>query len=128
MKVTGFDKAICKAVGADIEKALNSVAVKYGINIKRGNGKFSGNTLDLKIHCACVKGGKVMSKEASDFKTMASLYGLKPSDLGRSFTIGSGTFKITGLNTKAHKYPINASKNGSGYKFPASSVKLLLDK
>jgi len=129
-KVKQFDKATCREVGDAIEQALKSVAVKYGINIRKGNGRFSPDTLDLKIHCARVQGGKVLSKEASDFKRLASLYGLKPSDLGRTFTAGNGTYKITGLNTKAHKYPINATKvtTGAGFKFPEKRVKLLLDK
>jgi len=130
MKIKQFDKLNCGAVSSDIEKALKSVAIKYGINIRTGNGKFTKDTFDLKLNIARVVSGKVISKEVNDFKKLASIYGLKASDLGRTFSTAGREFRITGLNTKAHKYPIMAEciKSGGSYKFPVKNVKLLLDK
>ena len=130
MKVKEFNKVTCREVSKEIETALKKVATKYGIDIKTGNGRFSSDTFDLKIKCARIVGGKTLTKEVRDFKLYARSVGLKATDLHRVFCSGSKTFKITGYNTKAHKFPIMGIdiKTGRGYKFPADHVRLLLDK
>lgn len=78
--------------------------------------------------------GSVETTEARNFRKHAVRYGLNPDDLGKTFTHKNhrkGTtdkYKITGLNTRAPKYPISATceSTGESYKFPPDLVKRAL--
>ncbi len=68
-----------------------------------------------------------MDTIGEDFKRLATHYGLKPSDLGKTFTQRRSIFKVIGLVASRPKYPILVeNQKGKRYKFPASKVKMLL--
>lgn len=131
-KIKQFDKQETRRIGSAIEDALQKVANQFGVCIKRGNGRFSSNNLTLKIEVSLLNAnGEVKSRESETFKLYAKVYGLEPTDLGRTFTAWSGkTFEITGLSARSHKYPVFAKNvlTGKGFKFPAEEVKVLLAK
>ena len=130
MKIKKFDKPACKLLAGEIQFTLMKLGKKYGVEIMTGNGTYTSDTYTLKLNVSRISNGKVLSKEANDFKRYAAMHGLKAADLGRTFSSGGRTFKITGFNTKAHKYPIMGEcvKSKTGFKFPVDHVKLLLDK
>jgi hypothetical protein len=68
-----------------------------------------------------------MDTAGEDFKRHASRYGLKPTDLGRTFRQRRSVFTIIGLVPSRPKYPITVeNQNGKRYKFPAAKVVALL--
>ena len=114
-----------------IEATLNDGtldSIQEGLQVDLGNARYtSGDIFPITFKfevSATNEDGTVETKEASDFKKLASIYGLSPDDLGREFTTYDGkTFKITGLKTTRRKYPISATMNGKSYKFPAEQIK-----
>jgi len=112
-----------------LQAALDTVAAELGYQIQVGNASFSGSQCTFKVECAVVgEDGMAQTREATDFKARAALYGLSPDDLGKVFTNGGERFRVTGLKPKSRKYPIVAVrvKDDKGYKFPADMVKLAL--
>ena len=126
-KIQHFDRATCNAVREAVEKALRPVAEEFGLTLTMRGGSFMATNYSPKIEFAVQgEGGIVMGKEAESFKVNAFIYGLAPTDLGKSFTYGGQSYTITGLGKG--KSPILAKRvtNGKTYKFPPDVVKALL--
>jgi hypothetical protein len=123
-----IDRKFLKALKADAEHALASVATKYGVHISYKGGSFAldgGNaTVKFEIVAPDAVTGKVVSMDAQGFAKNAVKYGLHPDDLGKEFTSRGHTYMITGLKTSRPKFPISASRvtDGKGFKFPADLV------
>ena len=127
--MTEIDRPFLDKARTHIDKALAAVGKELGVNIKTGNCRYSSSTFTFKLEGIDLgEDGKAVSKGASDFVMLATSFGLKPEDLGKEFVSRGETFKITGLNLKAKKYPIQAEmlSNGKNYKFPADTVCRLL--
>lgn len=75
------------------------------------------------------EGGIVLSPEAEAFKVLAPTEGLKSDHLGQTFSTHGETYKVTGLNSRATKMPIQADRvsDGARFKFPVSMVKSAFD-
>lgn len=131
-KIKQFDKQEVRRIRVAIEDALEKVGNQYGVQIKGGSGSFSSNNLTLKLEASIVgENGEVKSKESETFKLYAKMYGLDPTDLGKTFTTFSNkTFEITGLMTRSRKYPIIVKDviTGKGFKFAVLEVKSLLER
>ena len=128
--MTEIDRPFLNKAREHIDKALAAVGEELGVNLQLGNCRYTpGESFTFKLEgLALGEDGKAVSKEASDFVMLATSFGLKPEDLGKEFVSRGETFKITGLNLKAKKYPIQAEmlSNGKSYKFPADTVCRLL--
>ena len=70
--------------------------------------------------------GTTVTKEVAAFKSLATLYGFKPEDLGRTFTVRGKSYILTGIDRKSYKFPILVSCNGKMFKFPLDTVQLAL--
>lgn len=124
-----FNKSNLDKIGKDVEKALESVATKYGISIKKGSGSYSDNNFTLKIEMATLsESGEVQSKEMSNFKSYAKVLGMSEKDLGKEFKVNGKTFVLSGYLPRSRKYPLLATnkQDGKQYKFPLEDVKNLL--
>jgi len=62
--------------------------------------------------------------EGQNFKLLASRYGLKPEDLGKTFWVRRTRYKIVGLKPSRPAYPIDAIRvnDQARFKFPADGV------
>ena len=129
-KITSFDRSTCRTVSQRVMEVLldSGIEEELGIKLNYTGGRFGSTNLTLKIEAAVVaEDGSVQTKTVEAFKLMAKHYGLEPDDLGKQFTIGGKVYTITGLNTRAHKMPIQADRfDGRGFKFPVSSVQRAL--
>ena len=109
-----------------LKQALEEFGEKENLVVDLGSATFGNSNVTFKLNLNEVSGdGSVLTREAVAFQRAARLYGLQPEDLGRVFRSPSGKrFKITGLNTRAHKYPIQAEEVGTGkrFKFPSHAV------
>ncbi len=125
-----MDRATSKAIAAEAVEALMAVADKYGCEVQRGNASFDSTSTKIQFAFSEIgEDGIVMTREAETFKEVAHMYGLQPDDLGKQFTSRGHTFTITGMNTRARKMPIQATReDGATYKFGADMVKRALGK
>lgn len=126
-----FDRDSVKLTRTRLEEALEGFGEKFGCEVKVGNASFDrdGGYCTFKLELAVVgEGGVVQTKEMSNFRQLAALYGLKPEDLGAEFTARGETYRIIGANPKSGKYPIIGErvKDGKGFKFSDSAVRAAL--
>ena len=128
MKVKEIDRILIEKLRDEISHCLEPIGEKYGIELKAGRCGYSSGNFTLKLEGSLVsEDGVVLTKEAGDFKKYAHWHGLVPEDLGKTFVQAHVVYTITGLKTRARKYPITAqASNGGSYKFAAESVKMLL--
>lgn len=124
-KITSFNKDEATRFNAHMREVLIAEAAKFNVDVKSLGGNFTEGDVTIKYKFV-VKGAveNGTTREATAFKRNARYFGLNESNLGQSFTSGSQTYTITGLNTRAKKFPILArGADGKSYKFPASVVK-----
>ena len=126
-----YDKVEYNAFCREATAAMAAVAEKYGVTVKFGSGRGSEQSITMKLEVTNKTAtGEAQDKSAIDFKALAPMYGLVATDLGRTFSRGGKTFKITGLNRRAKTMPIQAKclQDGRGYKFAEDIVQLALKK
>lgn len=113
-----------------IQEAVKSVEQELNIKIKIGSGRFTAENATIKMEIATVTDtGEVRSKEVVVFEQQAVRFGLKPDDIGKTFTSQGKKFKVTGLNPRRYKFPVNVDRvlDGKKFKFRAETVKSALD-
>jgi hypothetical protein len=110
-----------KMISNDIEKALGDVASKWNVEIKRGNASFGSENMTLKLNVSTKRNGMVMTKEATDYNTYASMYNVT-SKLGDIINHLGEDYKVIGWKPRSSKYPVLMEKvsNGGRYKFPVA--------
>ncbi len=132
MKITKFDRPICRTVGEAVIEALKPLEHRFGISFNRKGGSFSDTSYTMKIEMAVVaQDGTVLSREAEDFKKYCGTYNLEVSDLGGIFVAMDGEkYRVKGLASRSHKYPILAERlsNGRTYKLGERTVQMGLGK
>ena len=94
MEIKSFDRANLKVLSMDINETLQAVGKKYGISIKTNGGTFDHISFRLKVECSVMQDGNVISKEETCFKQYASMYGMKPEDLGKNIIVGGKAYKV----------------------------------
>jgi len=124
-KVTAFNRQNIRQINSELEAALKQVAEKYGLEVKLGNTRFTGDNFTTKVQVATVaEGGITMSKEATDFNRYKTILGIN-MDLGQEFQRSGKTFTIVGLKPRSKKYPILAKcSDGKTYKLPVDLVNM----
>ena len=62
------------------------------------------------------------------FEVLAPLFGLEPSDYGRTFKSGGERHRIVGINPNRPKYPISTERisDGRAFKMPAENAVMYL--
>lgn len=124
-KVTSFNRQNIRQINSELEAALKQVAEKYGLEVKLGNTRFTGDNFSTKVQVATVaEGGITMSKEATDFNRYKTILGIN-IELGQEFQRSGKTFTIMGLKPRSKKYPILAKcSDGKTYKLPVDLVNM----
>lgn len=124
-KVTSFNRKNIRQINNELEAALKQVAEKYGLEVKLGNTRFTGDNFSTKVQVATVgQDGIAMSKEATDFNRYKTILGIN-MDLGQEFERSGKTYTIVGLKPRSKKYPILAKcSDGKTYKLPVDLVNM----
>ena len=124
-KVTSFNRKNIRQINNELEAALKQVAEKYGLEVKLGNTRFTGDNFSTKVQVATVgQDGIAMSKEATDFNRWKTALGIN-MDLGQEFQRNGKTYTIVGLKPRSKKYPILAKcSDGKTYKLPVDLVNI----
>ena len=126
MKVTNFDKPTIKAIRMAMDNALAKVEKEYGITIKTGNARFSGNEVTFKVKANTQSSdGTVNTKEADNWNLYKHTIGLEWLNVGDQIMLQGKYFTLKGYNTRARKSPVNIEdSNGRGYKCSVEMVKM----
>lgn len=128
--MTSIGRPNVTKLAGEAERALQTVAQKYGLKLTYKGGSYGSTQCALKFEFAVVNGdGIAETREAVDFRRAARLYGLEAEDLGRIFKSFAGDrFKIVGLSARAKRYPILAERvrDGARFKFPHREVQIQL--
>ena len=103
-----LDRNFCKAIRPEIDKALEELGDKFGVEIKAGNARYTGNQVTFKLEASLVKDdGSTFDPKRDEFSRICGRYGLQASDLDRVIETTRGQkIKIIGLNPKRRKYPV----------------------
>lgn len=119
-----MDKAIADKLYRELQTTLNAFAKAHNLTFKTGNGRYGSNSLRIPVELFEVTNDK--TAEQAEFEKYATLFGLKPTDFGKTFTTCGETYTIVGLAMRSRKYPILAKKqDGRTVKF-TTVVKSLL--
>lgn len=102
-----IDKPLMIALRTEIDKAIAEIGNKHGVQLKLGSGRYSNENAEFKLGVAVVQdGGLVMCKEATLFQPYATMWGMKPEDLGKTFTHHNGhRYQIVGAKPRS-KHPV----------------------
>lgn len=119
-----MDKATTKKLAEASAKALEAVASEYGVSVRYKSGNYSSTTASLKFEFSDIgDDGVVQTRESEAFTQLAHVYGLKAEDLGATFESRGRTYTIVGLNGRARKMPIQATRDdGKSFKFTDVTV------
>lgn len=127
--ITEISPTVCTLIRGEINAALVEVGKKHGISLKTiGGGTYTSDNFTVKVEAAVVRDGAVVTKEAKEFKQLASLFGLKESDLNREVMIGGEKCQIIGMKSRSYKFPILAKKLSTGqvFKYPVAVIQRAL--
>lgn len=125
-QLTQFDRTSVRALAESIEQALQAVGNQYGVEIKRGSGRFDAGEFKLSLHCTVLAGATERKNENDrlEFELYAYRYGLTGTDFGRTFTSGDTTYTIVGVKPKSKRFPIICERaDGKRFKMTALTVK-----
>ena len=126
MSIQRFDRANLRLIAEDIRAALEPIASKWGIQLDYGGSSFLPDKATIKV-IAFIPSAEAPSPDAAEFKRYATVYGLEPGDLGRSFNHHGHQFTITGLAPKSRRFPVVCEReDGKGFKFPVRTILLAL--
>jgi hypothetical protein len=118
-----FNKSNLKTIRADVAAALAAVESKHDVKFSLGNIRFSDNDFRCKLECFSAATGNSTDIDRQKFESKCWMFDVPKSSFGKTFKSGRKTYTITGLNTRAHKYPIQATDSrGNRYKFPVSML------
>jgi hypothetical protein len=126
MKFTTIDRATAKALRTILSAAIEEALEGTGVAAEVGRITFAGNTAAVKVQASIIDpdSGRVMTREAKDFERLAVAWGITSKKLGDRFESRGTVYEITGLNTRAPKFPVQGIrvKDGRSFKFPVSMV------
>lgn len=120
-----LSKDLARKLSSEVAMLCGDLAKKYGLKILPRGGRLGETSVVLKFEFAKVAGnGEVQTNHSTDFKKLAKLYGLRPTDLGRKFVVSGVSYQLSGLHAGNSKYPILGVNKQSGktFKFPAAVV------
>ena len=127
MKNIGQDEA--RILRAAINEALSLVEEEHGVKCQIGNITYRGVNMTTRLTVTAQNSdGTVDTKETTDFKTYAEIrYGMKKSDLNRTFNFRGRTYTLVGAKPRSSKFPLLGKRDdGKVFKFGVDLVKMKL--
>ena len=117
--MNALTKALALAIRGDIVAACAGVGRTHRAAISANGGSWNGSNLRLTLEVAMIgDNGQAETTMVQEFKRCASLYGLKPDDLNKTFTWAGKTYTLIGMSRRRSKYPfIGVNSSGKEYKF-----------
>ena len=123
-KINQFDRQSLRALRADLDSAMATIANKYGIQLNAGNISFTSDTATIKVAAGIIKNGTAVTAEAKSFEQYKRLVGLGAFNVGDSINIQGKQYTITGYKPRSSKAPVCVrNAQGSGFKVSVDMVK-----
>jgi hypothetical protein len=121
-----IDRAKAKLMQAYLEVALTGFQEHFGVDVKLGTFRYGESNASVPLRISEIgSGGEVKTVEAENFKRFAVHYGLKPEWLGETISVNGIFMTITGLNTRARKFKVQAvTDDGKRYKLHPEQVRM----
>jgi hypothetical protein len=112
------ERATCRLIEDESVKALQALlGDRLGVKVSFKGGQIGPGSCVLKFEFAEVnKDGSVETREATEYKLCAKLYGLPVDGLGRVFGFRGRNYKVVGLKPRG-KYSILAERLPDGKRF-----------
>lgn len=114
---------LCIKLQEEMMSACRSVAEQHGLVIAKGDIEKMdlrhGFEFPLKVSIP-KSDGSFYDAEREKFAVFASAYGLSAQDYGREFFDGNDWFRITGIQPRRPKYPIDAERLSDRRQFKLS--------
>jgi hypothetical protein len=135
--IKAFDKTNLKNLRADLDSAFAEISKKHGISLSIGNISYSPEKATSRLTMVATGDSNISSNgnsrtaaAAAEFKLYAKSFGLKLEHLGAILKHGRDTYKLVGLNPKAPKFCVVATRvdDGKTYRLPESSIRSLQSK
>ena len=128
MSISKFTNTNLHEIQAEIAAAMAVIATKHGISLVSKYEKGTAASLSFRLKADLKIAGVVMSQGRIDFERGASHVNLSAADFGRTFIYKGRSYRITGLNLSAWRFPVNTERqpDGKPFRFPAETVKGLL--
>ena len=133
MNVQRIDGTTVKIVLASCQEALEMVAEEHGLTLVRKYCTYRDNEMPVAFKLLVPERdeqtGATIDPGESEFRRLASRYGLEASHYSRTLSTFRGTYRISGIKPKARKYPILATctETGRTYKFLAAQVEKAME-
>lgn len=115
-----FTKTNLKNIRADIHAALATVEATYNCKFDLGRITFTDNNFRGKLECNSTsdRSGNTINPAEQNFDQNRWKIGIAKEAFGKSFRVNGTKYTITGINTRAKKYPVQATNpQGATYKF-----------
>lgn len=120
-----FDRLTVRLIQSEINEALEKIAKKHNISLVTLPGSFNHNRLECKVvgmSADATDPAEEDYKAHEDF--IVKNYGIPKGSLGKTFTVGRRTYKLTGYSPRATKNPFVCECRGKYYVLDATSVKI----
>lgn len=113
-----MDKTQVKEIGTAAKAALEDLAAQFGLELEYSGGKYDEDTFTPRFVF------KQSGAAEREFGRCAPAVGLEPDDYGRVVIINGASFRLTGVNLRARRFPIlgTALASGKTYKLTESAV------
>jgi len=115
----------------EMQKALDKIAKKYNAKGTVSKIKYS-ESVSISVEIARVQkttaGEFILDKKAQAYLDRAPSHQLPKEALGRPFKYQGRNVIITGYNTRAPRYPMNYTMDGTSYKSGINHVEKMLQK
>ena len=103
MSITSFDETNANAFAKEAVAALEALAKKHGVDIKRGGGRFDAMTLDMKLKVTVKRGCVAFDRKRVALVKRAKKYGFI-SLINQEFEFGGSQYRLVGYNPRGKKY------------------------
>ena len=125
-KIKTFNGQSVRLLRVEMEEALKQVAERYDLGISLGRITYTETNFKVKVEVATKsEDGVVGSQAALAFGQYSKWDGIKPEALGQRFNFKNKDYTITGYNTRARKYSMQAiDEQGESFGFMPKSVRL----
>ena len=118
-------RAQFKTFRKDFEDAVVGLEQKYGLTLSLGKITYSDTEFRTPLTATKVIEGK--TSEQVQFEEHASLFGLKPEDFGKTFTVDGKEYKLIGLCPSAPKWPVVGQRvDGERFKFKGAVLQQII--
>jgi len=118
MKITHIDQTSAKEIRTIMEAAFAKIAESTGVHIALGRISYDPRGFTAKT--TGVVGASKADAQRQSFEKDCYKVGLKSSDFGREIMISGTKMAITGVNTRAYRFPVSVTEVSTKKKFKIS--------